>query len=125
MRLKGKWLIAGMVLLLGLATAALAAEKAFLWDGTRWSQVSYDGKAGYVFGLGNLADFEASASKGKGVCVSRAFADELKNKTVAQIIEQVDKFYKDNPGKMQTSVIEVVLRQCTSVCPPEAKIGGK
>jgi hypothetical protein len=113
-----------MVLLLGLATAALAQDKAFLWDGTRWSQVSFDGKAGYVFGIGNLADFELSASKGKAVCVSRAFADELKSKTVSQIIEQVDKFYKDNPGKVQTSVIEVILRTCTSVCPPE-KSGGK
>ena len=125
MRLKGKGWIAGVVLLLVLATAALAAEKAFLWDGTRWSQVSYDGKAGYIFGIGNLADFELAASGGKAVCISRAFADELKNKTVAQIIEQVDKFYKENPGKMQTSVIEVVLRQCTTVCPPEVKSGGK
>jgi hypothetical protein len=37
----------------------------------------------------------------------------------------VDQFYKDNPDKLKTSVIEVVLRQCTTVCPPEMKSGEK
>ncbi|MHB8068314.1 MAG: hypothetical protein ACYDIC_10495 [Desulfobaccales bacterium] len=125
MNLGGKVLVAVMALLLGLTTAALAADKAFLWDGANWSQVSGEGKAGYIFGIGNLADFENAASRGTGACVSRAFAAELKSKTVAQIVADVDKFYQDNPDKMRTSVIEVVLRQCTSVCPPEMKTGGK
>ncbi len=125
MNLGGKVLVAALALLLGLTTAAWATEKAFLWDGSRWSQVSADGKAGYIFGIGNLADFENAASRGQAPCISKAFTDELKNKTVAQIVSDVDKFYKDNPDKMKTSVIEVVLRQCTSVCPPEMKAGGK
>jgi hypothetical protein len=126
MSLRGKVLIAALVMSLGLTTGALAAGKAgFLWNGTHWSQVSFDGKAGYIFGMGNLADFETAVSKGKGVCISRAFADHLKNKTVDQVIAAVDKFYKDHPDKLQTSVIEVVLRQCTPACPPEAKSGGK
>jgi hypothetical protein len=126
MSVRGKCWIVGLILLLGLATAAQAAEKTgFLWNGTHWSQVSFDGKAGYVFGIGNLADFETAASSGKGVGVCRAFSDELKNKTVDQVIATVDKFYKDNPDKLQTSVIEVILRQCTTVCPPEKKGGEK
>ena len=32
----------------------------------------------------------------------------------------MDKFYKDNAGKMNTPVIEVILRRCTKLCPPEA-----
>ncbi len=125
MSLMGKSWIAGLVLLLGLTSGALAAEKAFMWDGNRWSQVSVDGKAGYIFGIGNLADFEMAASGGKTICVSRVFAEELKTKTPVQIIEQVDKFYKENPDKLQTTVIEVILRRCTTVCPPEIKGGGK
>lgn len=125
MRIMGKSWIAGLVLLLALATGAMAAEKPFLWNGTHWSQVSFDGKAGYIFGIGNLSDFETAAASGKSVCVSRAFAAELKNKTVDQVIAEVDKFYKENPDKMQTSVIEVILRRCTTVCPPEMKNGGK
>jgi len=114
-----------MILVLGLTTGALALEKAFLWDGAHWTQVSADGKAGYIFGIGNLADFENAASGGKAPCVSRAFTDELKTKTVAQIVTEVDKFYKDNPDKLKTSVIEVVLRRCTTICPPEMKGGEK
>ena len=126
MRLRGKGWLPGLVLLLGLATAALAADQpGFLWDGNQWPGLSFDAKVGYVKGIGNLADFEVAASAGKVACVSQAFAEELKTKTVAQIIEAVDKFYKENPDKLQTSVIEVILRRCTKVCPPETKSGGK
>jgi hypothetical protein len=40
-----------------------------------------------------------------------------------QIIQEVDKFYQENPGKLDTSVIEVVLRRCTKICSPEAPKG--
>jgi hypothetical protein len=49
--------------------------------------------------------------------------DDLKTRTVMQIIREVDKFYQDNPGKLDTPVIEVVLRRCTKVCPPETPKG--
>jgi predicted GTPase len=45
--------------------------------------------------------------------------DELKTKTVNQIIQEVDKYYQENPGKLNTSVIEAILRRLTSLCPPE------
>jgi hypothetical protein len=108
----------------GLATTAVPAvetgQKAMLWTGAQWQQVSEDGKAGYIFGIGNLADFEVAASGSKKpACISRAFVDDLKARTVIQIVQEVDKFYKENPDKLNTSVIEVVLRRCTRVCPPE------
>jgi hypothetical protein len=112
----------------GLAMSAPAVETshAFLWTGVHWKQVSEDGKAGYIFGMGNLADFEIAASQGKKpVCLSRAFVDELKFRTVQQIIQEVDKFYQENPGKLNTPVIEVVLRRCTKMCPPETPSGTK
>ena len=125
MGLRRKIWIASLILVLSLAPAALAAQKAFLWDGTHWTKVSFDGKAGYIFGIGNLSDFEVAASRGQAPCISRAFATELKTKTVDQIIAAVDKFYKKNPDKMKTSVIEVILRQCTTVCPPQKKSKGE
>jgi hypothetical protein len=107
-------------LLLGAAVMTAAADKAFLWDGNHWKEVSTDAKAAYIFGVGNLADFEVAASRGRTVCVSKAFVDDLKNRTVMQVVQEVDKFYQENPDKLSTSVIEVVLRRCTTVCPPEA-----
>ena len=55
----------------------------------------------------------------------RAFADEMKNKSVSQIVEEVDKFYKENPGKLETSVLEVIVMRCTKYCPPGMREGAK
>ncbi|MEJ2671357.1 MAG: hypothetical protein P8168_03970 [Deltaproteobacteria bacterium] len=101
-----------------MPVAAMETGHAFLWTGVHWQQVSEAGKAGYVFGIGNLADFEVAASRSaQPPCISRAFVDELKSKTVLQIVQAVDQFYKQNPDKLNTPVIEVVLRRCTQVCP--------
>jgi hypothetical protein len=124
---------AAILLVVGVMVGALAAaapavdtNQAFLWNGVHWQQVTTEGKAGYIFGIGNLADYEVAASKGRKLaCISRAFVDDLKARTVMQIIQEVNKFYQDNPGKLDTAVIEVVLRRCTKVCPPEAPKGAK
>lgn len=118
MNFKGKVALLAVVAVLVLAGGALAQEKAFLWDGNQWPQLSYDAKVGYVKGVGNMADFETAAGKGKGPCISRAFTAELKAKTVQQIVEEVDKFYKENPSKLGTTVLEVILIRCTKACPP-------
>jgi len=120
-----------ILLVVGVMVGALAAtapavdtNQAFLWNGVHWQQVTTDGKAGYIFGIGNLADYEVAASKSqKLACVSRAFVDEMKSKTVMQIIQEVDKYYQDNPGKVGTPVIEVVLGQLIKASPAEAVPG--
>jgi len=106
-------LVAGlMVGALAAAAPAVDANQAFLWNGVNWQQVTMDGKAGYIFGIGNLADYEVAASKGRKLaCISGVFVDDLKSRTVMQIIQEVDKYYQDNPGKLGTPVIEVVLGQ--------------
>jgi hypothetical protein len=122
---------AAILLMVGVMVGALAAaapavdtNQAFLWNGVHWQQVTTDGKAGYIFGIGNLADYEVAASKGRPLaCASRVFVDEMKTKTVMQIIQEVDKYYQDNPGKLGTPVIEVVLGQLTKPSPAEAPAG--
>lgn len=118
MKLMGKVGFFALLAVLVLAGGALAQGKATLWDGKQWPQMPYDAKVGYVAGVGNLADFETAAGKGKYAVVSRAFSSELKTKTVGQIIDEVDKYYKENPGKLDTTVLEVILMRCTTVCPP-------
>jgi hypothetical protein len=92
-------LVAGvMVGTLAATSPAVDTNQAFLWNGVHWQQVTTEGKAGYIFGIGNLADYEAAASKGRPmVCVSRVFVEEMKTKTVMQIIQEVDRYYQDNP----------------------------
>jgi hypothetical protein len=127
MNFRGKVGILGLAVLLALATGAYAQSPPLAWDGTQWKEFNHEVKVAYVKGVLNMASFETAMvpAGGPAPCVSRAFTEELKTKTLGQVIAEVDKFYKDNPGKMKTPVIEVVLQRCTKLClvPPPA--GGK
>jgi hypothetical protein len=126
MNFKGKAGILGLVVLLALMSGALAASPPIAWDGTHWQQFNQEVKVAYVKGVLNMASFEtAVGGAGRGPCVSRAFTEELKSKTLGQVITEVDKFYKENPGKLKTPVIEVLLQRCTKLCIVEPPAKGK
>ena len=117
MKSKGIACISVLVLLFSLATAALAANQGFLWDGSHWKDMNRDIKVAYVKGIGNMADFEnAAGGSGVAACISKGFVDELQTKTIEQVIGEVDKFYKENPTKVKTPVITVILERCTKLC---------
>ena len=122
MKFRGRAWVFVLVMLLALGTAALAAEKGFLWDGTQWKDMTNDIKVAYVKGIGNMADFEtAAAGSAPAPCISKGFVDELKTKTISQVIAEVDKYYKENPGKMDMPVIAVIMQRCTKLCAPTAE----
>jgi len=109
-------------MLFALGTSALAAEKGFLWDGTQWKEMTNEIKVAYVKGIGNMADFEiAAAGSTPPPCISKGFVDELKTKTISAVIAEVDKYYKENPGKMDMPVIAVIMQRCTKLCAPTAE----
>ena len=117
MKSKGIACISVLVLLFSLATAALAANQGFLWDGSHWQDMNRDIKVAYVKGIGNMADFEnAAGGSGMAACISKGFVDELQTKTIEQVIGEVDKFYKENPTKVKTPIITVILERCTKLC---------
>jgi hypothetical protein len=126
MNFKGKAAILGLVVLLAFATGALAQTQQLAWDGTQWKEFNHNIKVAYVKGVLNMASFEtAMGGAGRAACVSNAFTEELKSKTLGQVIAEVDKFYKENPGKMKTPVIEVLMQRCTQLCPPEPTVKEK
>jgi hypothetical protein len=112
----------GLTLVLALAGMVLAqGGKPEMVNGSHWKEASKEIKTAYIRGIGNMADFEVAVSgKEKAGCISAGFVDELKGKSIGGIIDEVDKYYKENPGKMDTPVIEVILRKCTSLCQPKA-----
>jgi hypothetical protein len=121
MKFRGLACVAVLAMVLTLATGALAKEKGFLWDGTHWQDMTTDLKVAYVKGIGNMADFEtAAAGSAPAPCISKGFVDELKTKTIAQVIAEVDKYYKENPGKMDMPVVAVIMQRCTKLCTPTA-----
>ena len=122
MKFRGRAWVLVLVMLFALATAALAAEKGFLWDGTQWKDMTTDIKVAYVKGIGNMADFEnAAAGSSQAACISKGFVAELKTKTISQVIAEVDKFYKENPAKLDMPVVAVILQRCTALCAPAAE----
>lgn len=120
MNCKVKVITMALAMLLALATGALAQTQMATWDGTQWKEFTHELKVAYIVGIGNMASFENTVGgAGRVACISRAFVEELKTKTVGQVVSEVDKFYRENPAKMKTPVIEVILRQCTKICPAE------
>jgi hypothetical protein len=121
MKIEGKAVIPALALILLLTAGALAQPQQLAWTGDQWKEFTHEIKVAYVKGVLNMASFEtASGASGRAACISRTFTDELKTKTLGQVVGEVDKYYKENPGKMSTPVIEVILRRCTALCPPEA-----
>ena len=108
-------------MLLWSVAGASAMPKGLIWTGVHWGQVSQEAKSAYLFGLGNLADFEVAGASaaGSAACVSRAVVKELQGKNVEQVVKEVDRFYQDHPDKVQTTVIEVLLREALKACLPE------
>jgi hypothetical protein len=122
MKFRGRAWVLVLVMLFALATAALAAEKGFLWNGTQWKDMTNDIKVAYVKGIGNMADFETAAGgSSQAACISKGFVAELQTKTIAQVIAEVDKFYKENPAKLDLPVVAVILQRCTKLCAPTAE----
>lgn len=122
MKLRGKAVILGLALCLGLATAGFAAQQ-LAWTGKEWTnqkEFTFKLKVAYIKGVLNMAAFEtAVGGESRAVCISKAFTEELKSKTMGQVVKEVDQYYQDNPQKMNTPIIDVLLRQCTALCPPE------
>ena len=44
---------------------------------------------------------------------------ELKEKTIDTVVKEIDQYYKENPDKLKTPVLEVLVRRATQLCPPE------
>lgn len=122
MKFKGKVSILALATLIALATAAQAVPPMQAWEGTQWKELTQEIKVAYIQGMGNMASFENTVGGGgRAACISRSFVEELKGKSVGQVVSDIDKFYRENPAKLKTPVIEVVLRQCTQICPVEPK----
>ena len=107
--------VLGAVLILVLLLPALVLGQATLWDGTQWKGLSQEARIGYVKGVGNLADYEMAASRERTGVIARALNDEWRTKSIGVIVQEVDRFYRENPQKMSMPVIEVMLRCCSGL----------
>jgi len=94
----------------------------FFLDGTHWQAIPYEAKVTYIKGVGNMADFEVqvgASQQSRTYCIAAVLVQELKEKTIDTVVKEIDAYYKENPDKLYTSVLEVMVRRATTLCPPE------
>lgn len=107
-----------LVLFTGQVNALEPAAK--FVDGTQWTKWSMQEKLSYVQGMCNYADFVTQAQtqnqKSYDYCLSRVFVDQVKTKSLGQVIEAVDAYYQDS-ANLNKPVVEAIIRGATNVCP--------
>ncbi len=125
MKLRGKMALLVPILVLALAGGAWGAmEKAEMINGVHWAQWSDQDKLVYIRGISNWVDFESAAQiqtqarSGKHwFSMSMPLAKALETKSLGQIVSDVNNYYQNNPGNLNVSVIEVIIRHSAKICP--------
>jgi hypothetical protein len=125
MKLRGKIALFVPLLFLVLAGWAWGAmEKAEMINGVQWAQWSNQDKLVYIRGITNWVDFDSEAqvqtqarTKKHWFSITVALAKALKIKSLGQIVSDVNNYYQKNPGNLDISVIEVILKHSARICP--------
>ena len=117
-----RYLVLPVLVLAGGAWGAM--EKAEMINGVQWAQWSNQDKLVYVRGISNWVDFDSAAQiqtqarTGKHwFSITMRLAKVLQTKSLGEVVGDVDKYYRDNPGNRDVSVIEVILKHSAKVCP--------
>ena len=125
MKLRGKMALLVPLLVLVLAGGAWGAmEKAEMINGVQWAQWSNQDKLVYIRAISNWVDFDSAAQiqtqarTGKHwFSISMALNKALKTKSLGQIVADVNNYYQNNPGNLNVSVIEVIIKHSAKICP--------
>jgi hypothetical protein len=125
MNLRRKMALLVPLLVLVLTGGVLGAiEKAEMINGVQWAKWSEQDKLVYIRGICNWVDFDSAAQiqtqarTGKHwFSITMGLAKALKTKSLGQIVADVNNYYQNNPGNLDVSVIEVILRHSAKICP--------
>ena len=119
-----------------IAAAALvlaspaAAEDVPLVDGTMWKKSAPILKRTYLVGISNLMSAEYAVQKEFGpppddqTAIQRMY-EEIDDMTLNEAVEQIDAWYAANPGKMDTTVLEVIWIDMVRPNLPESRRYGQ
>jgi hypothetical protein len=97
-----------------LSSGVLAKEeiKAPLLTGKTWINMSQDQKSAYIWGAGDVIDLEQEIMEIYPELKRDSFVlkavEGIGDVTINDIVSSVDSYYRDNPNKINLSVIRVV-----------------
>jgi hypothetical protein len=106
--------VLSFILLAAWSSGVSAKEeiKAPLLTGKTWITMSQDQKTAYIWGAGDIIDLEQEIMEIYPELKRESFVTKavegIGDVKINDIVSTVDSFYKENPGKVNLSVIRVV-----------------
>ena len=94
------------------AIAVADSEPQFL-TGEVWQTMVPDAKVAYILGIGNLVDFEYATAETPPQARDSFLpwlVKGLSGKSVNDVIEKVDTYYKEHPDQVKHPVVEAIVR---------------
>lgn len=110
------WITVVVLLTIGLLawTGLFAAEPApRLLTGEVWQTLSPDAKLAFVWGVGNLLEFErtrASTAEPSPQSFIPFLVEGLKGKPIADVVAQIDRYYAAHPAEIKRPVIDAIFQ---------------
>lgn len=105
-----------LLLLLGLAGWHLLGStegSSPLLTGELWQTLAPDAKVAFVWGIGNLVEFERAQTE-PSPAGSKSFIPflikGLSGKPLNEVVRQVDAYYQAHPDQLTRPVVEVIFR---------------
>ena len=121
---------AGLVLLLWLlawGVVGSAERSPELLTGELWQTMSADSRVAFVWGIGNLVEFER-AQTGSQPPGSKSFipllVKGLSGKPINDVVRQVDAYYESHPDQLKRPVVDAIF-QAVVLPTLKAEKGGK
>jgi len=120
----------GLVLVMWLAAWSVvgsAGRSPELLTGELWQEMSPDAKVAFVWGIGNLVEYERAGTEPQPRGI-RSFIPllikGLAAKPINDVVRQVDAYYKTHPDQLKRPVVDAIFNAV--VIPPiKAEQGGK
>lgn len=112
-----------MALLLTCGSAGAAEVP--LVDGTHWVSSSDEVKRAYLIGLSNVVQVEAAYYADNPSVSESGFSPRvargIKGRTLAGVLETLDKWYAAHPGQLQRPVVETLWFEMVVPALPQTK----
>ena len=106
----------GLVLVMWLAAWSVvgSAERSpELLTGELWQAMSTDAKVAFVWGIGNLVEYER-ARTGASQTTSKSFipllVKGLSGKPINDVVGQVDAYYETHPDQVKRPVVDAIFQ---------------
>jgi hypothetical protein len=104
----------GLVLLLWLLTWGVVGSverPPQLLTGELWQSMSPDAKVAFVWGIGNLVEYERAQTGPRG---PKSFipllVKGLAGKPINDVVRQVDAYYETHPDQLKRSVVDAIFK---------------